>query len=44
MHAALKAILAAHPPDADLSLAAVTAAELLVGVELADDQRRHSVP
>ncbi|MGH2949212.1 MAG: PIN domain-containing protein [Solirubrobacteraceae bacterium] len=28
------------PDDADLALAAVTAAELLVGVELADDQRR----
>lgn len=28
------------PDDADLALAAVTAAELLVGVEFADDQRR----
>jgi tRNA(fMet)-specific endonuclease VapC len=28
------------PDDADLALAAVTAAELLVGVELADDRRR----
>lgn len=30
----------AVPDDADLALAAVTAAELLVGVELADDERR----
>lgn len=30
----------ALPDDADLALAAVTAAELLVGVELADDDRR----
>lgn len=34
------AIAVALPDDADLALAAVTAAELLVGVELADGDRR----
>jgi tRNA(fMet)-specific endonuclease VapC len=33
-------LAATIPDDADLAVAAITAAELLVGVELADDQRR----
>lgn len=30
------------PDDADIAIAAITAAELLVGIELADEQRRAS--
>lgn len=30
------------PDDADIAIAAITASELLVGIELADDQRRAS--
>ena len=29
------------PPDADVAISAITAAELLVGVELADERYRH---